>query len=100
MARLSWRPLLSGLVFILAWPSGPALAQQTRQAQARPTQTRPTPKAYSRPEPIDTTPTGGKIELAETSYHAGTVERGVKIQHTFIVKNVGTGDLRIHAKPG
>ena len=47
-------------------------------------------------------PTGpvGKLEVKETVFDAGTVERGAEITHAFQLKNIGKGDLTVDAKPG
>jgi hypothetical protein len=42
----------------------------------------------------------GKLEVKETTFDAGTVERGVKLSHAFELKNVGEHDLTVDAKPG
>lgn len=42
----------------------------------------------------------GKVEIKETIFDAGEVERGKDITHAFQLKNVGLGDLNIEAKPG
>lgn len=42
----------------------------------------------------------GAIEVKEKSWDAGTVERGGPVQHVFVYKNVGKGDLTVDAKPG
>ena len=54
------------------------------------------------PAPAAATPSGpvGKVEIKETIYDAGTVERGKDISHVFELKNVGPGDLTVEAKPG
>jgi hypothetical protein len=38
--------------------------------------------------------------VAERIYDAGKVDRGATISHSFVLKNVGAGDLTIDAKPG
>jgi hypothetical protein len=43
---------------------------------------------------------GGKALVEAPSFDAGKIERGGKITHSFIVKNTGTGELALHAKPG
>ena len=43
---------------------------------------------------------GGKAVVEAPSFDAGKIERGGKISHSFIVKNTGTGELALHAKPG
>jgi len=42
----------------------------------------------------------GSLEVPELVYDAGRVDRGVTIRHSFVLKNVGTADLSIDAKPG
>ena len=47
-------------------------------------------------------PTGpvGKVEIKETIFDAGSVDRGSDVSHSFMLKNIGLGDLTIEAKPG
>jgi hypothetical protein len=45
-------------------------------------------------------PPHGELAVPERTYDAGKVERGVTIRHAFVVKNVGTGQLSVDAKPG
>jgi len=45
-------------------------------------------------------PAGGVMVIEEALYDAGEIERGQKLEHTFLVKNTGTGPLTIKAKPG
>jgi len=45
-------------------------------------------------------PAAGKLEAPEVEYDAGKVERGVRLRHTFVLKNSGTAELAIDAKPG
>ncbi|MHB1361706.1 MAG: Ig-like domain-containing protein [Thermoleophilia bacterium] len=51
--------------------------------------------------PADTTAaatlpdTGGRMQLAETSFDFGTVPIGQKVDHAFTVKNVGNGPLQL-----
>src|SRR2546427_10502208 len=40
------------------------------------------------------------LETEELVYDAGKVSRGVTVTHAFLLKNVGTGDLSVDAKPG
>jgi hypothetical protein len=46
------------------------------------------------------TPPTGRLEVPEPVYDAGKVDRGVTIRHAFVLKNVGTADLSVDAKPG
>jgi len=46
------------------------------------------------------TPSTGRLEVPEPAYDAGKVDRGVTIRHAFVLKNVGTADLSVDAKPG
>jgi hypothetical protein len=41
-----------------------------------------------------------RCEVPELRYDAQTVNQGTVIRHTFLVKNTGTSNLTIHAKPG
>ena len=43
---------------------------------------------------------GGKLVVESPSFDAGTVERGGKVTHSFVIKNTGTGPLHVDAKPG
>ena len=54
------------------------------------------------PAPAAATPSGpvGKVEIKETIYDAGQVEKGADISHAFELKNIGPGDLTVEAKPG
>ena len=47
-----------------------------------------------------TAPAAGSLEVPETVYDAGKVDRGVTVRHEFVLKNVGPGELSINAKPG
>ena len=40
------------------------------------------------------------LEANELVYDAGKVSRGVTLTHTFLLKNIGTADLSVDAKPG
>lgn len=66
---------------------------------AKPVAITPAPAA---PAPAAATPSGpvGKVEIKETIFDAGTVERGTDISHSFTLKNIGEGDLTVEAKPG
>lgn len=48
------------------------------------------------------TPSGeaGILEIEETVFDAGTVDRGTDVRHAFTLKNVGTSPLNVTAKPG
>jgi len=41
-----------------------------------------------------------RLEASELVYDAGKVNSGATVSHTFVLKNVGTGDLSVDAKPG
>ena len=43
---------------------------------------------------------GGRVEASVIMYDAGNVDRGVIVRHEFLLKNVGTGQLSVDAKPG
>jgi hypothetical protein len=45
-------------------------------------------------------PAAGSIQVAEREYDAGKIERGVRLTHTFLLKNIGTAELSVDAKPG
>ena len=53
----------------------------------------------ARTDEAPATPTG-HLEVSDRAYDAGKVERGVTVRHVFLLKNVGTADLSIDAKPG
>jgi hypothetical protein len=42
----------------------------------------------------------GILEVAERVYDAGKIDRGTTLRHSFLLKNVGTAELSIDAKPG
>ena len=42
----------------------------------------------------------GRLEVPMPVYDAGKVERGALLRHAFLVKNIGTAELAIDAKPG
>ena len=46
------------------------------------------------------TPPPASLDVPERVYDAGKIERGMTLRHTFTVKNVGTAELSIDAKPG
>lgn len=52
--------------------------------------------------PSVTAPSGppGKVEVPEMTYDAGKVDRGTVVEHTFLLKNVGKGELSVQARPG
>lgn len=39
--------------------------------------------------------TGGKLQLTETTFDAGNVPIGTKVEHKFTIKNTGTGPLKM-----
>ena len=49
--------------------------------------------------PVPSGPTG-TLEIKETVFDAGSVDRGTEVKHAFELKNVGKGDLTVEAKPG
>jgi hypothetical protein len=63
-----------------------------------PVMVQPTPGAAAMPA----APTGpvGKVEIKETIFDAGSVDRGADLSHAFEIKNIGKGDLTVDAKPG
>ena len=40
------------------------------------------------------------LEVAESTWDAGKITRGTTLSHAFLLKNVGTTELSIDAKPG
>ena len=40
------------------------------------------------------------LEVAEATWDAGKITRGTKLSHAFELKNLGTTELSIDAKPG
>lgn len=53
---------------------------------------------YATQAPEVTTDTGGRLQLAETYFDAGTVKTGEVAQHVFELKNTGTGPLYLAGK--
>ena len=45
-------------------------------------------------------PPSGRLEAPELVYDAGKVERGMTVRHDFVLKNIGTAELSVDAKPG
>jgi hypothetical protein len=45
-------------------------------------------------------PPAGSLQVPELVYDAGKVDRGVTVRHSFVLRNVGTAELSIDAKPG
>jgi len=45
-------------------------------------------------------PPTSALQVAERDYDAGKIERGATLTHTFLLKNVGTAELSVDAKPG
>lgn len=43
----------------------------------------------------ETTDTGGRIQMVETSYDFGSVPVNQQVEHSFEIKNVGTGPLQL-----
>lgn len=39
--------------------------------------------------------TGGRLQVTETTFDAGNVPVGQKVEHKFTIKNTGTGPLKI-----
>lgn len=78
-----------------AKPAAPAAGQQMPQVTI-------TPSIPGAPAPAPAVPAGpgGTVEIKETSWDAGTVERGGQVSHAFVIKNVGKHDLTVDAKPG
>ena len=86
---------------------GAGLASQVSAAGTTPTKDPvvvkavvPTPAATA--PAVAAAPTGpvGKVEIKETIFDAGSVDRGTDLSHSFSLKNVGPGDLTVDAKPG
>jgi hypothetical protein len=40
------------------------------------------------------------LQVTDRVYDAGKVDRGATLRHEFMLKNVGTAELAIDAKPG
>ena len=55
--------------------------------------------AHAEGGPAPAPPARG-LEVPELVYDAGKVERGATVRHSFILKNIGTAELSIDAKPG
>jgi hypothetical protein len=45
-------------------------------------------------------PPRGVLEVPERVFDAGKIERGAPLRHAFLLKNIGTAELAIDAKPG
>ena len=45
-------------------------------------------------------PPRSSLEVPEPVFDAGRIERGAPLRHAFLLKNVGTAELAIDAKPG
>jgi hypothetical protein len=43
---------------------------------------------------------GPTLVVVERVHDAGEIERGVTLKHAFVLKNTGTADLSVDAKPG
>jgi hypothetical protein len=41
-----------------------------------------------------------RLEVAERVHDAGDIQRGVTLRHEFVLKNTGTAELSVDAKPG
>ena len=68
-------------------------------AQANPAEPTPTPAPTPAAVVVPSGPVG-KLEIKETIFDAGKVERGTDVSHAFVLKNIGLGDLTVDAKPG
>ena len=55
--------------------------------------------AFTDEASVPATPVG-HLEVSDRAYDVGKVERGVTVRHVFLLKNAGTADLSIDAKPG
>ena len=42
----------------------------------------------------------GHLQARQAVFDAGKIERGLKLRHTFVLRNVGKSALSIDAKPG
>ena len=51
-------------------------------------------------EVVGPAPPAARIETSEVVYDAGKVERGVTVRHAFVLKNIGTAEMSVDAKPG
>ena len=40
------------------------------------------------------------LEVSDRVYDAGKVDRGATVRHEFVLRNIGTAELAIDAKPG
>ena len=58
--------------------------------------------APAAPPAADAAPLGpvGKVEIKETVFDAGSIDRGTDVSHAFTIRNIGPGDLTVDAKPG
>lgn len=96
------RPSLTSPLLILALLAGAsAAAAQQAAPQVKPVTPTVRPAANAKAGVPNLPPAaGGKAVVEAPSFDAGRIERGGKITHSFIVKNTGTGELALHAKPG
>ena len=65
----------------------------------KPVAVTPAPAAPAAPAAAASGPVG-KVEIKETVFDAGSVDRGTDVSHAFTIKNLGQGDLTVDAKPG
>ncbi len=41
-----------------------------------------------------------RAQIQKPSHHAGKVEQGAIVRHSYLIKNIGTAELSVDAKPG
>jgi hypothetical protein len=41
-----------------------------------------------------------RAQIENPSHHAGKVDQGTTVRHSFLIKNIGTAELSVDAKPG
>jgi hypothetical protein len=116
--RPPWTALLiAGAILVVGGIAVAVKRDDTGETAAKPATARaaattpatPTPAVDGASKPADPATPGapavpagpaGKMEIKETTFNAGTVDRGVKVVHAFEIKNVGEHDLTVDAKPG
>ena len=79
---------LAGVLLTVAIMAGCGGDQKTDTATASADQKTDTATAL----PADS---GGRLQIAESSYDFGSVPVGQKVEHSFTVKNTGTGPLSV-----
>ena len=80
-------------------PVGPVGMRVTVGAPTGPAPASPPPSVLPAPPAPPSGPVG-TLEISETTFDAGKIQRGEKVEHVFTLKNTGKGDLTVDARPG